>query len=201
MSLKAKTKILCVHRLLHCTDLTCHLPDCRMFLSEHLYIAFLHGYSFPVWWIIKKFLNSVLTLSTDLCYFCDIHLWFSRYSSDFEPVWKWFFWWIELWIFYVAPQPVNCCCVQCDCCGFYGGDNKYIGCVLCTCGFLSRVLIIQWWYSVCVHLDISDLIHNDWLHTQRCPFMKMCFGFTIPFRFIQTYTSKELFVNGHPFFM
>lgn len=36
-----------------------------------------------------------------------------------------------------------CCCVQCDCCGFYGEDNKYIRCVLCTCGFLSRVMIIQ----------------------------------------------------------
>ena len=115
--------------------------------------------------------------STEICYFCDIHLWFSKYSWDFEPVWKWFFWWTELWIFCVAPQSVNCCCVQCDCCGFYGEDNKYIGCVLCTCGFLSWVMIIQLWYSVCVHLDISDLIHNDWLHTQRCPFIKMCFGF------------------------
>lgn len=57
-------------------------------------------------------------LSTEICYFCDIHLWFSRYSWDFEPVWKWFFWWTELWIFCVAPQSVNCCCVQCDCCGF-----------------------------------------------------------------------------------
>lgn len=139
--------------------------------------------------------------STEICYFCDIHLWFSRYSWDFEPVWKWFFWWTELWLFCVAPQPVNCCCVQCDCCGFYGGDNKYIGCVLCTCRSLSRVMIIQWWYSVCVPLNISDLIHSGWLQTQRFSIYKdVCFDFTLSFKFLLNDTCKELFVKGHSIF-
>lgn len=106
---------------------------------------------------------------TENCYFCDICLWFSRH---FEPVWKWSFWWTELWIFCVAPQSVNCCCVQCDCCGLYGGDNKYNGCVLCTCDFLSSndyiVMIFClytfryfWiWYTKIAHTDIQTHKHT-----------------------------------------
>lgn len=114
--------------------------------------------------------------STENCYFCDFGFWFSR---DFEPVWKWSFWRTELWIFCVAPQSVNCCCVQCDCCGLYGGDNKYNGCILCTCNFLSSndytVIIFRlctfgyfWiWYTKIAHTQTHS-------HTNMSICLKKC---------------------------
>ena len=141
-----------------------------VFLSEHLYIAFLHGYSFPVRWSIKKLLNCVLTffVNRDLLFLWYSSLVFLDIPEIFEPVWKWFFWWTELWIFCVALQSVNCCCVQCDCCGFYGGDNKYIGCVLCTCGFLSSIDYTMMIFCLCTFgyfwLDTQWLVAHRHTH-------------------------------------
>lgn len=63
----------------------------------------------------------------------------------------------------------------------YGGDVKYIGCVLCTLGFSvkSNEMMI---FSLCT-FGISDLIANT--EKKRCPFIKMCaFEFTL-FKFLR----------------
>lgn len=50
---------------------------------------------------------------------------------------------------------MSCCCVQCDRCGFYGGNNESIGCILCMSIDYTMMVI-------CVHLD------NDWLTQKKC---------------------------------
>lgn len=134
-SLRAKTNPILCHRLLHCNDLTCCPLD--VFLSERLCTAFLHGYSFPVSDGIQQSSWTVSLLSANR--YIVIFVIFLRFWASLKrnPLTNWV-------VNILCGTTVNCCCVQCDCCGFYGGDSKYISGVLCTCSSQSWVMIMHW---------------------------------------------------------